>query len=111
MGNSSKNWTKHELKIYILLLCAQADTVQTQDEIDLIKAKSDKDTFTAIYQEFKQDDEDTSLQKIETAVSKLQFSHMELSELKKEIHVLFTSDKKFSTSERYLAKILDNIVY
>lgn len=111
MKNSSKNWSKHELKIYILLLCAQADTVQTENEIAVIKTKTDNDTFTALFQEFKQDDEDTSLQKIETAVSKLQFSHMELSDLKKEIHALFNSDKKFSAAEGYLSKILDNIIY
>lgn len=111
MINTSKNWSKHELKIYILLLCAQADAVQSQEEINLIKAKTDNETFNSLYQEFKMDDEDTSILKIETSVGRHQFSHMELSDLKKEIHELFNSDDKFSAAERYLSKILDNIVY
>jgi|TARA_R110002051_G_scaffold91370_2_gene160685 hypothetical protein len=111
MNKSSKNWTKHELKIYLLLLCAQADSVQTQDELALIKRKTDSDTFAVIHQEFNMDDEDTSIEKIERSIAKLDFSQMELAELKKEIHELFQMDKKFSAAERYLDKILDNIVY
>lgn len=111
MHNSSKNWSKHELKIYLLLLCAQADNDQTQAEIDLIKSKADEKTFKSVYTEFKKDNEETSIEKIETSISTLHFTQMELADLKKEIHEIFRSDAKFSTSERYLDKILDNIVY
>ncbi len=111
MKNPNKNWSKKELKVYLLLLCAQTDSVQTQEEIDLIRRKTDSATFESVYQEFQKDDEDTGIQKIEAAVGKLQFSQMELAELKKEIHQLFRSDNKFSASERYLDRILDNIVY
>jgi hypothetical protein len=111
MNNNGKNWSKKELKIYLLLLCAQADSQQTQEEIALIKGKTDSDTFTRIYKEFKKDDEDTSIQKIESAVHKHEFSHMELADLRKEINELFNSDKKYSAAERYLDKLLDNIIY
>ncbi|TLP80249.1 hypothetical protein [Maribacter sp. ACAM166] len=111
MSNSSKNWSKHELKIYLLLLCAQADSVQTEDELEIIKHKTNSDTFASIYQEFKMDDEDTSIEKIETSIGRLEFSQMELADLKKEFNELFHSDKKFSAAEHYLVKILDNILY
>ncbi|ASV31815.1 hypothetical protein [Maribacter cobaltidurans] len=111
MHNSSKNWSKEQLKVYLLLLSAQADFVQTKKEIDLIKSKTDKTTFDAIFEEFKNDHQDTSLQKIENAVAKLKFSHMELTDLREEINEVFHSDKKFSVSERYLDKLLDNLIY
>jgi hypothetical protein len=111
MINRSKKWSKHELKIYLLLLCSQVDNQQTQDEINMIKGKTDNETFISIYEEFKQDDEDTSIQKIETAVSKHEFSYKELMDLKKEVRELFNSDNKFSPAEQYLGRILDNIIY
>jgi len=111
MSNSSKNWSKQELKIYLLLLCAKADSVQTEDELTLIKRKTDRDTFSSMHQEFMMDDEDTSIEKIESAIGKLEFSQMELADLKKEIYDVFQADKKFSAAERYLDRIIDNIVY
>ncbi|WP_339657466.1 hypothetical protein [uncultured Maribacter sp.] len=111
MRNSSKNWSKHELKVYLLLLCAQADSEQTPEEIDLIKQKTDSATFAALYKEFKKDDEDTRFEKIEASIGVLEFSQMELSDLKKELYELFRSDKKITAAEQYLNKILDNILY
>ena len=111
MRNSSKIWTKEQLKIYLLLLSAQVDSIQTKEEIDLIKSKTDNTTFDVIYDEFIKDDEDISLQKIERAIAKLQYSHMELAELRKDINEVFQADKKFSASERYLDKLLDNLIY
>lgn len=111
MKNSSKNWSKHELKIYLLLLCAQADTEQTSEEIDLIKQKTDSATFASIYKEFKTDNEDTSFEKIEASIGRLEYSQMELADLKKEFYEIFRSDKKITTAEQYLIKILDNILY
>ncbi|MFX0556669.1 hypothetical protein ACOCEA_07720 [Maribacter sp. CXY002] len=111
MVNTSKTWSKHELKIYMLLLCGQADSMLSQEELNLIKSKTDNETFESLYREFKMDNEDISIQKIETSVGKHQFSHMELADLKKEFNELFNSDSKFSAAERYLSKILDNIVY
>lgn len=111
MYNASEKWSKHTLKIYLLLLCAQADLVLTQEELAFIKHKTNTETFDPIYQEFIKDDEDIRIEKLEAAIGKLEYSQMELADLKKEIHELFNSDKKFSAAERYLDKILDNIVY
>tara|TARA_R110000782_G_scaffold170044_3_gene261827 strand:- start:630 stop:965 length:336 start_codon:yes stop_codon:yes gene_type:complete len=111
MSNSSKNWSKNELKVYLLLLCAQADSEQTAEEINLIKQKTDSATFTSLYKEFKKDDEDTRFEKVEASIGVLEFSQKELSDLKKEFHELFHSDKKITAAEQYMNKILDNILY
>lgn len=111
MKNQPPKWSKIEFKIYILLLCANADSVMTPDEIRLIKAKTTPEIYDRIYKEFSEDLEDLSLEKIEAWIAKHHFSIMELSELKKETMQVFNSDKNFGIKERYLAKILDNIIY
>lgn len=111
MTNKRTHWSKTELKIYILLLCAKADHHASQEEIEVIKAKCDADTFERMYKEFSVDDEETGLQKIETAIGKLEYSFHEIDQLKKEIHHVFLADNTFSMTERKLLQILDNLLY
>lgn len=111
MKPANKIWTKEELKIYILLLCAKADSEESELEISLIKSKTSETTFEQIYAEFSLDDEDKSIEKIEFAVGRHEYSMRELYQLKKEIQEIFTSDKKYLMKERSLGSILDNILY
>jgi hypothetical protein len=111
MNKTPSHWTKAELKTYLLLLCSKVDQKQTTEEIQLIKSKTEPTLFEKMSQEIQNDDEDTSLQKVEAAIAKINYSQMELSELRKEIYDVFTADSKYSAAERYLDKILDNLIY
>ncbi len=111
MKNVKKHWSKKELKIYILLFCAKVDQVETAEEIELIKSKTDPETFDKLYTEFCDDDEDACFEKIEDAIGKYPFSPREIAEIKKEVMAVFISDKKFEMKERYLDKVLDNVLY
>lgn len=111
MKNTNNPWTKEELKIYILLLCAKADSVESPEEINLIKSKTNPETFEKIHNEFRGDKKKKSLKKIEAAIAKHHYDEMELMDLRKEIHQVFMEDKNFGIKERYLDKILDNIIY
>ena len=111
MNSQQKHWTKAELQIYILLLCANADSVETEEEIALIKSKTDKATFEKMYQEFSGDSEEDSLEKIQDNLALHEYSHKEIAELRREMFEVFFSDKKFSMMENTLDKILDNILY
>ncbi|QCX38459.1 hypothetical protein FF125_08465 [Aureibaculum algae] len=111
MENKEPNWTKNELKIYILLLCANADSKIKKKELKLIKSSADPTTFKPIYKEFKNDDEDTRFDKIEYVIGKHEYTHEELNDLKRDVFKIFNSDDKFVTNERYLEKVLDNILY
>jgi len=111
MKNNHKNWTKEELKIYILILCAKADGEETPEEIELIKSKTTQETFDKIYEEFKGDKKKKSLKKIEAAIGYHYYDVMELVALRKEIYNVFMVDKNLAMKERYLDKILDNIIY
>jgi hypothetical protein len=111
MENQPKNWTKEELKIYILLLCTKADSEESPDEINLIRSKTSPEIFEKMYREISADDEDNSLKKIETAIGNFDYDITEVFELRKEMRAVFSVDKNFDKKERYLDQILDNIIY
>lgn len=111
MKKEIAQWSKTELKIYILMLCAKIDSKVSKVEINLIKSRVNAETFDSIYKEFCEDDEDTSFEKIEYVIGRHEYSANELNELKMEVIEVFNSDKKFSNKERYLVKVLDNILY
>lgn len=111
MKTSKNHWSKTELQIYVLLLCANADSIETEEELNLIKSKTNLKTFLKMYKEFSNDSEDESLEKIQQNVHLHYFSEMELMEFRKEVNSIFFTDKKFTMMERNLDRILDNILY
>ncbi|WP_339754809.1 hypothetical protein [uncultured Winogradskyella sp.] len=111
MKNELTKWTKAELKIYILLLCAKIDQEESEEEMALIKSKTDLEIFDKLYNEFCCDEEDSCFEKIEDAINHHHYTPKELNELKKEILDVFHSDKKFSMKERYLETVFDRILY
>lgn len=111
MKNNYNNWTKEELKIYIMLLCAKADGEETPEEIELIKSKTTHETFDKIYNEFKGDKKKKSFRKIERAIGKHHYGAMELLTFRKEISEVYMADNILCKKERYLNQILDNIIY
>tara|TARA_R100000935_G_scaffold9380_1_gene19214 strand:+ start:491 stop:826 length:336 start_codon:yes stop_codon:yes gene_type:complete len=111
MKNTKPKWSKTELKIYILLLCANADTIETEEELNLIRSKIDQDSYERMYSEFSNDNEDLSFEKIKSSVAKHEYSNRELSHLKSEIQQIFLSDKRLGRREQYLERILNNILY
>ncbi|MCG2459260.1 hypothetical protein K8352_00705 [Flavobacteriaceae bacterium F89] len=68
MKNELEKWSKAELKINILILCAKIDEVESEEEIALIQSKTDVETFNKLYDEFCCDEEDDCFKKIEYAV-------------------------------------------
>ncbi len=108
---SEKNWTKNELQIYILMLCANADSDETREEIDVIKSKVDRETFDKVYKEFCCDNQDESLTKIEQNIAIHHYSHRELNQIRKEMKEVFFTDKNFKMMERNLERILNNMLY
>lgn len=111
MTSQPTNWTKAELQTYILLLCANADGSVDEKEIDLIKSKSDPDTFERMRKEFEADAEEVSLKKIDDAIQVHHYSEMELAEFRREMYEVFFADCSFERMERNLDRILDNILY
>lgn len=111
MKSNKTPWSKDELHIYILLLCASADKTQSKEELDFIKSKTTAETFQKMYEEFAQDTEDEGLSKIDENVQLHYLSTEELNQLHIDMRKLFFIDKKFDLMERNLERILSNIIY
>lgn len=111
MKSKTKQWTKIELQTYILLKCANVDSVETSNEIALIKSKVDQETFEKIYAEFTKDNEEERYEKINDNIHLHEYSNKELAQLRKEMYEIFFSDCSFGMMERNLDKIMDNILY
>ncbi len=111
MTSETKKWTKEELQIYIMLLCANVDDIESKEEIKLIKSKVDKKTFKKIYKEFCKDKEDKRFQKIDRGIQLHEYSHIELENFRNEINEIFMVDNHLGNMESNLNRILDNILY
>jgi hypothetical protein len=111
METDKNQWSKEELKTYILLLCAKADLIASEAELNLIKSKTAEATFEKMHKEFCKDDEDTSLEKIQGALERHEYSTMELAALRSEIQQVFSTDNNVNMKERNLGWVLDNILY
>lgn len=111
MRKASKQWSKEELKFYILLLCAKADGMESLEEIDLIKSKTSTEIFDLINAELTLNSVEESIEKIENTIARLNYSDMELAEFKKDIHSVFIANKYFSSKEINFNRILKNVIY
>lgn len=111
MKSSKNTWSKAEIKTYLLLLCARADSKETVEEINLIQSRTDSTVFDKIYKEFNQDDEDTAIKKLEKAINAHIYNEMEIFSLRKEMFDVFKADRNYTVKERYLNQVLDLIIY
>ena len=111
MKPQKNTWSKIELQVYILLLCANADGDESEKELEMIKSKTDQVTFNKIYLEFSADSEEERLDKIDTAIHLHEYSMKEIADFRREMYEIFFSDCNFGLMERNLDRILDNIIY
>ena len=111
MGQKSHSWTKTELQVYILLLCANADNEETAKELSMIKSKVNKETFDKMYEVFHKDSEKKRLKKVDRCIHLHTYSSLELIAFRREVYEIFFSDCEFKMMERRLDLILDNILY
>ena len=111
MKSNTKKWTKEELQIYILLLCANADKEETQEELEMIKSKVPEETFNKIYKEFSSHSNKKRLKKVDRNIHEHTYSALELVAFRKEVFEIFISDNKFKMMEKRLDWTLNNILY
>ena len=110
MNNNITNWTKEELKIYILIYCANADFSESKIEVDFIKSKTKTSDFEKIHAEFEDDNDYQSIRKIRLSIEKHGYTNDEKNRLFGEIKELFLSDKKYDVLERNLYLGLSQIL-
>lgn len=111
MKPENLRWNKKELEIYILLVCAKSDSETTEEELQLIRAKTDAALFEKVTAEFNCDTEEECLEKIKDTIAWLDYTNQEIKALRKEMHEVFFSDKKFVMMEQHMDRILDSMIY
>lgn len=111
MSIQPNQWTKSELKTYILLFCANIDDNETKEELDFIKSLTSPADFNKMYKELLTRSEQESLDKIDENIQFHEFTDMELIEFRNDIRQIFNSDNKIHRKEGTLDRILDNILY
>ena len=104
------NWTKEDLKIYLLIYCANADFSESKHELKYIKEKIENSHYDKIRDEFEKDNEYQSIQKIQTTIKELGYSKLAINNLLEEIKELFVSDHNFNTQEQNLFRGLNKIL-
>ena len=110
MKETTPNWTNEELKVYLLIYCANADFSESKFEIDYIKSKIESSSFDKIHAEFKNDNDYRSIQKIQSSMEKHNYNRDETNSLLDEIKELFLSDNEFDALEQNLFRGLKHIL-
>lgn len=111
MTTKTNKWTKEEFQTYILLLCANADSEQSEEETHLIRSKVSAETYDKIYKEFMLDIEDERIEKVDDNIHLHDYTNIEMAQLRREMYEIFFSDCNFKMMERNLDRIFDNILY
>ena len=105
----NSNWTKEELRTYILIYCANADFIETKRELEFIKSKIQDSDYDKIHTEFEADNDYQSIQKIQSAIQLHGFKMEDTLELFEDMKHLFESDDHFSILEKNVLKGLAHI--
>ena len=103
------NWTKDELVAYILLFAAHSDFKEENHERNVIISKVDMQTFQKIHDEFSDDNDYQSIQKIESGLIHHKYSKSDIAVLLAEIKALFFSDGDFDITEKNMLLFLNKI--
>lgn len=104
------NWNHQEFQAYLLLYCAHADFIESEDEKEAIKSRVSVDTYKHIHKEFDKDNDYQRLQKIVQAVEELGYNKSEIHSLISKTKQLFFSDGDFGVLEENMFRALKRIL-
>ncbi|GJM35858.1 MAG: hypothetical protein DHS20C18_48590 [Saprospiraceae bacterium] len=110
MKEINTNWSKEDLKAYLLLYCANADFVETEEEVNLIQSKVGEDRYKNIHIEFDQDNDYQKIQKIQANLEKHNYSKEQIDSLFQEMKELFLTDGNYDTLEQNLWRGLKRLL-
>ncbi|MBT8258457.1 MAG: hypothetical protein KJO49_08300 [Bacteroidia bacterium] len=102
-------WTKDELIAYILLFAAHSDFRESNHERNVIISRVDRHTFQKIHDEFSDDNDYQSIQKIISELKAQKYTKEDLDALHSDIRVLFHSDGSFDAVEKGMYTFLKRL--
>jgi hypothetical protein len=109
MKEFDTNWSKEELKVYVMIYCANANLSESKGEIAFIQSRTKGNSFEKIHDEFDKDNDYQSIQKIRSTLEKYGYTKNDTGRLLKEVKELFLSDGKYDLLEQNLFRGLNHI--
>jgi hypothetical protein len=110
MSEFLTSWSKEELKVYLLIYCANADFHETEVETDFIKSKTTVASFDQLHHEFNKDSDFQRIQKIRLTVKRHEYSREQLDDLFEEIKEMFLMHEEYDLLEQNLLRELNHVV-
>ncbi len=110
MEEFKTNWSREELKAYILLYCAYADFIETKTEKEYIKSKVGEEKYRHIHKEFDQDNDYQRIQKIQNTVARYNYSKSETDRLFDNIKKMFLVDGSMDILEENIYRGLQHLL-
>ena len=109
MTKVKTNWSKEELKAYLLLYCANANQVISPEESRFIEGQLSLESFESIKSEFEADNDYQSIQKIAGSIDRFGYSEGDIAQLMNEVKALFLADGKFDHLEKSMSMALKRL--
>lgn len=110
MPKEKTNWSKEELKAYLLLYCANANQIISPEEAHFIEAQLSLGSFESIKAEFEADNDYQSIQKIGNSIDRFSYSEGDIAQLMDEVKALFLADGKFDHLEKSMSMALKRLL-
>ncbi len=104
------NWTREELKAYILMYCAYANFIETKAEKEFIKSKVGEEKYKKVHKEFDQDNDYQRIQKIQATVARFDYSRNEIDRLFHNIKKMFLEDGEIDILEENIYRGLQHLL-
>lgn len=111
MNNNNCDWTKNELKAYILLYAVRTHYHETSEDREKIISLVSAETYHKIHKEIDKDTDFQSIEKIICNIKKFNYTHKDIDSLISEIKELFISEGEFDTLEENLLLVLKRVLF
>ncbi len=110
MTTYETDWSREEFKAYLMLNCANADYIETEDEKGIILSKVDKNTYKRIHKEFDNDNDYVRLQKLASTAKRFGYTKDKADILLDRMKKLFMQDHKMNAYEEFMYRGLKRIL-
>ena len=104
------NWDQKELEAYILIFCANADFVESEEEKTFILSNIGKDIYRKMHSEFQLDNDYERIQKIMSTFTRLDIYGDERDVLVQKLQELMMSDGRLDPLEENMMRLLRRLI-
>jgi hypothetical protein len=105
------DWTREELKAYLLLYAANANYIETEEEKETILAMVNPETFKRIHRELAKDNDYQSIQKIQHNLQRFHYSLDGVDQLLKDIERVFNAKGEYSEVDETIRLALKRLLH